>query len=619
MINIGEKFVWWFGVVEDRNDPLKLGRVRVRCLNWHNKNKTQVPTEHLPWAQPIQPITSAAVGDLGRSPTGIVEGTWVVGFFLDGEESQQPIIMGTLAGIPEQTASETNYVNEGFNDPNGVYPNRKNEPDVNRLARNDASYDHIIKSGLAGEAASYVPIALSGDTWSQPKYVSEATYPLNHVTETESGHIREYDDTPGSERILEMHRSGTHQFIDASANRTVRVKGENYEVLAKGNNVYINGTCNLTIGGDYNVYVKGNYNLQVDGEMNTKVGSTISLQQTGSGAKYTHAGDVETTANAMKTTTYSLDLNSSGSTKLTADTLDFSIAGDTKHNYQGDYSVRYESDYKYYYGKDTYYRHESGVDYTCPGDDARTGDVDCEDTPTADTAGTAGTVDLTSAVEDTELINGTVVYSNPWHPKNVAPIVAAVFPTSTPSIAEVAATTVLDAEPDTTPANTNIVVCQNFSSTISSADYSSEMSFYYTLADLSIGALFPHKIVAQNGLSEVQIACNLQNLAVSVLDPIRAKYGSAFRINSGFRQRQNGRSDHEFGQAADLQFPGYSRAQLGQVAEWIKNNIPSYKQLILEFMGNGWIHVAYAGSRGSNQKIVLTTTNGSRYTPGLLV
>ena len=52
-----DKFIWFQGVVEDRFDPLKLGRVRVRILGLHTDNKKLIPTEDLPWAFPISPIT----------------------------------------------------------------------------------------------------------------------------------------------------------------------------------------------------------------------------------------------------------------------------------------------------------------------------------------------------------------------------------------------------------------------------------------------------------------------------------------------------------------------------------------------------------------------------------
>jgi hypothetical protein len=100
------KLNWWTGVVEDRDDPEKLGRCRVRIFGYHTSDIRELPTKDLPWAIPIQPITSAATSGVGATPVGVVTGTWVVGWFLDGEEAQRPIIMGTLAGKPN-TNNET--------------------------------------------------------------------------------------------------------------------------------------------------------------------------------------------------------------------------------------------------------------------------------------------------------------------------------------------------------------------------------------------------------------------------------------------------------------------------------------------------------------------------------
>ena len=84
-------FIWWQGVVEDRHDPLYLGRCRIRILGWHTENRTQMPTESLPWSYPILPLNS----DQGQvhAPK---EGTRVVGFFRDGEAGQHRYIFGTV-------------------------------------------------------------------------------------------------------------------------------------------------------------------------------------------------------------------------------------------------------------------------------------------------------------------------------------------------------------------------------------------------------------------------------------------------------------------------------------------------------------------------------------------
>ena len=89
------------GCVENRYDPLKLGRCQVRVVGLHTHDKTQLKTADLPWAYPMQPLTSAAISGVGHSPLGPVEGTWVVIMFRDDDE-QQPIILGTIGGIPQK-------------------------------------------------------------------------------------------------------------------------------------------------------------------------------------------------------------------------------------------------------------------------------------------------------------------------------------------------------------------------------------------------------------------------------------------------------------------------------------------------------------------------------------
>jgi len=117
-------FNWWIGVVENRHDPEKLGRCKVRIFGYHTDSKELLPTKDLPWCIPIQPITSAATSGLGSSPLGPVEGTWVIGFFLDGEDAQQPAMFGTISTKAAKQAfaaesavskprEETNNPNDG--------------------------------------------------------------------------------------------------------------------------------------------------------------------------------------------------------------------------------------------------------------------------------------------------------------------------------------------------------------------------------------------------------------------------------------------------------------------------------------------------------------------------
>jgi hypothetical protein len=92
-------FVWWIGVVEDINDPLTLGRCKVRCFGYHPaKSTNQVPTEDLPWALTIHPLNTPNLYGTPRI------GEWVFGFFLDSMSAQEPAILGYLPAIPQAAA-----------------------------------------------------------------------------------------------------------------------------------------------------------------------------------------------------------------------------------------------------------------------------------------------------------------------------------------------------------------------------------------------------------------------------------------------------------------------------------------------------------------------------------
>lgn len=100
--------MFYFGIVEDRSDPLKLGRCKVRIVGLHSPKKTDIPTDDLPWAYPIQPIISAGISGVGYAPVGLVEGSWVCVTFRD-ESKQIPIILGSVGGIPTDGKESVEY------------------------------------------------------------------------------------------------------------------------------------------------------------------------------------------------------------------------------------------------------------------------------------------------------------------------------------------------------------------------------------------------------------------------------------------------------------------------------------------------------------------------------
>ena len=281
-------FIWFNGVVEDRQDPQKLGRLRVRCVGIHTDNKDDLPTSDLPWSQLIHPITSSGISGLGSSPGFVVEGTWVFGYFRDGVNMQEPMIIGTLPGKPVELADSS----KGFYDPNGVYPKYKDEVDTNRLATNDSNNPHLglelrkltRKTGVPTADFDLVPIqehisteitASDSDTWDQPAIPYNAVYPYNHVFESESGHITEIDDTKDNERLFTSHRTGTSQEIDKDGNQVNIVKGDHYNIVSGKRQAIIEGNADLTIGGRHKIYI--NKDGQTNNHYDIQIGPNASV------------------------------------------------------------------------------------------------------------------------------------------------------------------------------------------------------------------------------------------------------------------------------------------------------------------------------------------------------
>lgn len=93
-------FYWWWGEVENSRDPENAGRVQVRIAGWYTGAKrdfsTKLAQKDLPWATVLQPTNQAGVAGAGEGNNGLQPGAIVMGFFLDGEEAQVPVVMGVM-------------------------------------------------------------------------------------------------------------------------------------------------------------------------------------------------------------------------------------------------------------------------------------------------------------------------------------------------------------------------------------------------------------------------------------------------------------------------------------------------------------------------------------------
>jgi len=711
------------GVVENRQDPFKLGRCQVRVVGLHSHDKTYIKTEDLPWAYPLQPITSAGISGIGHSPIGPVEGSWVIVMFRDTAE-QLPILIGTIGGIPQedgaidddslemilkedgylpgtgeetlssktgdlikntsgspleettglatassfttssQTAKDltgsvsyqdvklaaaeakvksqvksditqsmfdslvsleynktgaldsssivsdlnnndylaaaTGFAEEakvngeidqgelrnrlaekdkfiaegipgptgdlvpvkaaiptvdssttasgqldnglkmvlGFRDPNGKYPLYKFEPDTNKLARHEDIKKTIVRKKELARTKGVV--TAFNVTWDQSPIPYNSTYPYNHVYQSESGHVFEFDDTKHSERIHLYHTKGTFFEIDANGTKVEKIIGDNYEILERNDHVYVKGSGNITIDGNWNVKVNNDTNIEVMGNVKTHV-----------------HGNMETSV--------------LGSYKVKAGSINLEA-------------------------------HDGNIDMTASGN----------------IAGDATRIDFNSGVAVSSGLTTPLAY-DPVMPtfKELQVItrgVEAAAHYETPEegdptayIAKRINEGTLDPEQQnygttqkTCAVTRNSVTALPQSCTIINGidKFTPDLylSKHFTLSALTKnGSRMP---VQQQGLSPNEIVCNLKGLCENILEPLAELYPNMV-ITSGFRRPgdvsgSSKTSQHYLGQAADIVIPGFSRQQHYEAACQLAKLVP-YDQILLEYSGKTtvWIHVSF--------------------------
>ena len=307
--------IMFYGIVEDRHDPMEIGRVRVRVHGRHTDDKQLIATPDLPWSQVLLPTTSAGLSGFGTQH-GLVEGTSVWGFYRDNDTMQDPVVCGVLTGVspaggykltPEGKFLSRN-INKGFNDPRRFTPSDydgtpdggtptqsskrsvglKNALDTAPIEPESIKIDYegkgstITNPTVTAEDLPFYPLKdrrdqsdlsqfARGNVLSKDMSVvgfkteSEPKYPYNKVLYSESGHVLEVDDTLGKERLSMYHRSGSFQEIQPDGSVATRVVNNNYQVICKDDKIYIAGNADLTVE-------KGNVTINVNtGNVDMKV------------------------------------------------------------------------------------------------------------------------------------------------------------------------------------------------------------------------------------------------------------------------------------------------------------------------------------------------------------
>ena len=143
-----------------------------------------------------------------------------------------------------------------------------------------------------------------------------------------------------------------------------------------------------------------------------------------------------------------------------------------------------------------------------------------------------------------------------------------------------------------------------------------QLSTNFTVGDLSIDTVLSKvRVRAQHGLTVQDITCNLQGWAENIGEPLSTQFGrDEMLLTSGFRATTGGTSQHERGQAVDLQYPQFPTVTTYNIAIWIRDNV-DFDQLILEYGGNRpWIHVSF--NRAGNRSSGASNKFGTRISPG---
>jgi len=461
---------------------------------------------------------------------------------LAGPPETQSQALANLKPIPSSgiTAPRTPESNSepGFRDPFGKYPRKRwiDEQDVSRLARNE-KIDETIMRAKRMTLITRVGSA-GGANWSEPKSAYSAVYPLNHVYQSESGHTVEYDDTPDAERIHTYHRSGS--FVEYHPDGTVVFKSvkDEFEITVKDRNVYVGGTCNITVMGDTNIYTKGVMNIESDGDMNIKTKSNLRIGAEGS---------------------FWLEANREGHVG----------AGGNLH------------------------------------EGARNILMNCSWKPASVKAGDYAVNDISVTVYDDDEAVEIPEADEAAARSNIARTTGAIN-MGAPAQSSRNMDDVERAKKDDKPATIR-----------NDPDSNTALSENVMLADLTTSAaLTKHAVRDQVGLTKEEIAENLSLVAKNVLEPLSARYGSEYIITSGFRNCSPGQtSQHCKGQAVDIQFPGMPHDEAVHRAEEIARTLPGYDQIIVEYHGRAPVfHISYSADKNRQQK--LSTPNLSSYFGG---
>jgi len=535
----------------------------------------------------------------------------------------------------------------GFTDPNANYPTKEYAgiSETNKLAQGDARGTIVQEKNNNRMKGAKLP---GGEAWDEPESAYRGAYPYNKVTQTESGHIIEVDDTPGSERLHIYHKSGTYIEIDANGSVIKRTKGSSYEIIDRNGKISIagradisvNGACNIFVGNDANIEVEGDVNLTCYNDITAQAGGTFNLSAVEEFNIASGNVNIEAyyTMNQKSTTMNmhskeNMHLRSNADIKVQATNL-FDFVSDTIYT-QAAGAINLKS------GSNT------NIDSGAKIDLLASDNVNLDGSAVHLNSGNAG-----AASESAEsVIAGSSSIGVIAGRKDISdndkndPLVLSLADSRSIALEEETQT------PEDASNQKNLIISEGFANatdlsttpaavetetvkseqqdfvnpdpklkSVTQLPGSYNLSPNFTIEMLSNkAAVTRDSIQGHAGATYGEIVFNLQAIALNVLEPIKKIYPNMF-VTSAFRNPGNASnaktSQHPLGQGVDIQFKGITKKEYYEIAVKLAKVI-KYDQMILEYCSyakNPWIHVSYAVK---NRSQVLTFNNHKTYSQGL--
>lgn len=544
-----------------------------------------------------------------------------------------------------ENLEKLSVVKEGFVDPTATYPTKEyaSGSEVNKLAQGEPT--NSLVQAKNNKLLKSAP--LPGDnSFNEPPSAYKAEYPYNKVTETESGHVIEIDDTPGAERIHVFHKAGTYIEIDRDGNTVFRRKGSDYQIIDKNGYVSVAGHLNLSVAGSVNLFAGNNANVEIIGDAKLKVHNdfvleaggninisatdTISMRAANIRVEADNDMDMQIDnifkqrANVMhvisQEETYveiGADLNMTGNAKASIYFIDdYKIKSDKKIKLDAKMGIEQKSAS----GAITAKSPAGGMNMDTSGFNIRSSgnlNIDASLINFQDTLATPlndldfvfgdnptrpqgarnafsgillGRKDFVSVnVEDSQAINIADklcidAEETADDPSTQKALRDKLISGGLASEADLDKKPIEQSEVQTVgTSNGQIVAPSAFCLGLSEAPDSFKLSPNFTLAQLSSrAACSATTLVAQSGLSYGQLLQNLQAVALNVCEPVFNLYPNMY-ITSGFRTvGSNPNSQHPKGQAVDIQFKGLPAKDYFKIANLLAKSL-NYDQLLLEY------------------------------------